>query len=654
MHVSGCVAFLVTACLAVSVLGEGVLPPQDRERVGAIAAMLRPEAGFAETRVTNRLAWGRIAQENVRDVRWILERAEKDLARTLPTMDDADYFKSPEPGGSGGWLESEDELVGALLRMTFAECLEGKGRFVPHIGDALDVLSSARTWVVPYHDRAGRSFKGEIRKIELRGGIVAMVVAQTVDLLKDVLPPETVARAKKAVWDKELEVYLGMARDGAIAEANDCWWIRSEFNWNAACNYYMVSAALQLLDDPRQRAECIELAERSTPLYLKGFSPDGLCLEGPSYWDYGFGSYLLLAIQVRRATGGRDPFVTPFAEKIMASGFEVRYNDLNAPSYGDAGGRELLDAPVQVWTLGAVLWPRFSCPLIQKAAGLSAAGLVLAAALRFPSDGWGCDLFAGKPYAYPLRSWYDEGAQQLVCRPRPGATNALYAAIKGGHNGANHNHNDVGTYSVAVDGLELVCDPGCKEYDKDTFTPKRYEENTRNSYGHPVPFVDGTMQSTGAKFAARVVSTSFTDACDELKLDLKGAYACDKVDKLVRRFAYRRDCGRLVVTDGVRFKRPGAFESPIITFGTVNPKGDGLYEIVYRDGRCRVMCRVQATGGKLVTKSEDLAFIGKKGDPRARGVPKRLAFAFAEPVTEAAIEFTYWIPTDEKEGEAER
>ena len=213
------------------------------------------------------------------------------------------------------------------------------------------------------------------------------------------------------------------------------------------------------------------------------------------------------------------------------------------------------------------------------------------------------------PYRYPLRTWYADGAQQLVCRPVAGPTNALYAAIKGGDNGVGHNHNDVGTYTVAVDGYELVCDPGCKAYDQDTFTAKRYEENTRNSYGHPVPYVDGTMQSAGAKFAARVVSTSFSDACDEVKLDLKGAYANDKVDKLVRRFTYRRDRGQLVVTDGVRLKEPGAFESPIITFGTVTQKGDGLYEIVYKGGRSRVMCRVQATGGRLVTKSEELSFI---------------------------------------------
>ncbi|MCQ2392642.1 MAG: hypothetical protein MJ240_14635, partial [Kiritimatiellae bacterium] len=189
--------------------------------------------------------------------------------------------------------------------------------------------------------------------------------------------------------------------------------------------------------------------------------------------------------------------------------------------------------------------------------------------------------------------------------------------------------------------------------DQDTFTAKRYEENTRNSYGHPVPFVDGTMQSTGGEFAAQVVSASFTDERDDLTLDLKGAYACGKIDRLARSLSYRRNLGQVVVTDVVKLKEPGAFESPIVTFGTVTPKGDGLYEIVYKGGRCRVMCRVQATGGRLVTKSEALSFIGRKNDPRARGVPTRFAFAFAEPVAEASITFTYWIPKADESASAE-
>ena len=627
------------------------IPPQDPKRVAEIAATLRPEAGFAETRVGNRAAWEKVVAADPKSAKALIARGEAVLAQPMTAFDDAEYFTvDPKSGDVGVWYTKEMALNGQLQDLVFAECLEGKGRFVKRIADTLDRFAGLRTWVIPYHDRTGRSFKGEIRKIELIGGIMTESIARTVDLLRDVLPPDTVTRAKKAVWDKELEVYVGIARDVKVAQQNDCSWLWSIYNWNAACNFYMVSTAVYVLDDPKLRAECIELAERSVPIYLSGFTRDGLSLEGPSYWDYGFGSYLTLALQVRRASGGKVPFVTDFSEKVMASGFDNRYNDLNAPGYGDSSSNELMGPPSSTWFRGSLVWPRFACPLANRR-GLQS-GLFMTTLTDFASVGLPQGVSYATPYRYPLRTWYADGAQQLVCRPVSGQTNALYAAIKGGDNGVGHNHNDVGTYTVAVDGYELVCDPGCKAYDQDTFTAKRYEENTRNSYGHPVPYVDGTMQSAGAQFAARVMGTSFADDRDEVKLDLKGAYACDKVDRLVRRFTYWRDRGQLVVTDDVKLKSPGAFESPIITFGTVTPKGDGLYEIVYKGGHCRVMCRVEATGGTLVTKSEELSFIGRKGDPRARGVPTRFAFAFAEPVTEATITFTYWIPRGDESSSA--
>ena len=38
-----------------------------------------------------------------------------------------------------------------------------------------------------------------------------------------------------------------------------------------------------------------------------------------------------------------------------------------------------------------------------------------------------------------------------------------------------------------------------------------YESKVLNSYAHPVPVVGGCLQSTGAKFAAKVLRTEFTD-----------------------------------------------------------------------------------------------------------------------------------------------
>ena len=607
------------------------IPPQNPKRVAEIAALLRPEAGFAETRVGNRAAWEKVVAADPKSAKELIARGEAVLAKPMTAFDDAEYFTvDPKSGDVGVWYTKEMALNGQLQDLVFAECLEGKGRFVKRIADTLDRFAGLRTWVIPYHDRPGRSFKGEIRKVELIGGIMTESIARTVDLLRDVLPPETVARAKKAVWDKELEVYVGIARDLKVARQNDCSWLWSIYNWNAACNFYMVSTAVYVLDDPKLRAECIELAERSVPCYLSGFTRDGLSLEGPSYWDYGFGSYLTLALQVRRASGGKVPFVTDFAEKVMASGFDNRYNDLNAPGYGDSTSNELMGPPVSTWFRGSLVWPRFACPLADRR-GLKS-GLFMTTLTDFASVGLPQGVSYATPYRYPLRTWYgDDSAQQLVCRPVAGRTNARDAAIKGGNNGAGHNHNDVGTYAVAVDGYELVCDPGCKPYDQDSFTAMRYEEKTRNSYGHPVPYVAGTLQSAGEKFAARVVSTAFADDRDEVTLDLKGAYDCKAFGKLERTFICDRKVGRVIVRDEIGLAEPMSVDVPVITLATAERRGTGW--VFTKNGK-KLSVSATAQGGTWHWDEQVL-------DNERMNEPRRIALAFDEPVASATVEFTF-------------
>ena len=620
---------------------------QDPARVAEIAAMLRPEAGFAEMRIGNRAAWEKIAKDDPKAVASVVREAAKLLEAPLPELDESTYLQTytntcATSSDVYPWWTSERLRASQMIRLVLAECYENRGRFLPRIVEILEKFVSVRTWVMPYHDPKARSFRGEIRMIELCGGIVSLAVSQTVDVLGDVLPPDLVARAKKAVRTNELETYLGMARDLSVGRKNGCMWVKPDYvwNWNAACNYYMVGSALCVLDDPMERAACIELAERLIVRYLAGFTRDGLSLEGPGYWSYGFGNYLRLGIEIRRATGGRDAFFDDFSEKAMASGFDIRYNDLNAPAYGDNGSKSPDPPPASVWFVGSLVWPRFAC-LPVKHLNRAWGGLDVVGYTRFPCPGVSPDRTYEKPYRYPLRSWFEDIAQQLVCRPFPGQTNALYAAFKGGHNGAGHNHNDIGTFTLAIDGRELVCDPGVKAYAVDTFGPDRYKSNIRNSYGHPVPLVDGTLQSDGAAFAAKLVSKSFSDDLDVVELDLSGAYRCAKLERLVRRFAYDRRAGAVTVTDRVKFATPGRFDSPIVTFGRVLPQGDGTYAIVSRDGKDRLSCRVTATGGRLAAMTcEQLEDTGvHQGSTRGR--PNRCAFAFDAPVTEAGIEFRF-------------
>lgn len=604
------------------------VPPQSPERVREIAGCLRPEAGFAETRIGNRAAWERVAGIDQKATKAAIDSAERIIAQPMPAVDDADYAKIYP------WNRPHAKRYGQLAPLTLAECLEDKGRFLPRIIEILEAISAMRTWVNPYHDRPDfKSFNGKWRKLDLGNGQTVEALALAVDVLRDRLPADCVRRATAAARAQTLDVYLEIAREGSeAAERNGCsGWYGGLYNWNAACCSYFTTAAILLLDDSTERAEAIELAERSTARYLAGFTREGLSLEGASYWDYGFGRYLTLGVNVRRATGGKIPFFPePRARECFLSGYDVLYDRNGMPCYGDCSGRFTPDVP---WTLGGMVWPDLASLDVARAKEVFFGGLYLTTVRSFGTPG----VSAVSPtrfHDYPIRTWYEDQAQQLMCRPVGGR--GLFASFKGGSNGVSHNHNDVGVFGVAIDGREIVGDPGNKKYDLDTFGPKRYESNLRNSYGHPVPLVDGTMQSTGVRAAAKLVRAEFSDAKDVVELDLRAAYDVAGLKCLKRTFTYFRERGRAVVRDEVAFDGTGSFESPFVTFGTVERLADDTYKVTSKDGSNALLCRVRATGGELVTREETLEDTGL-----GRGAPRRFAFAFREPVGTATLEMTW-------------
>jgi len=212
-----------------------------------------------------------------------------------------------------------------------------------------------------------------------------------------------------------------------------------------------------------------------------------------------------------------------------------------------------------------------------------------------------------------------------------GPSGGFGAAIKGGHNGQHHNHNDVGSFVVAVRGKAPLLDPGSEIYTARTFSDQRYQSNVLNSFGHAVPRVAGRLQRTGREAAARVEQVAFTALADTLVLDLRAAYDVAELKVLRRRFFFSRAAGgRLTVADEVQFTSPQAFGTALITFSDWNqPAGDRL---VVGSGKGAVEVTI-ATGG-LAFRVEP-----QRLDENLPGghIPTRLGIELAEPVQKATI-----------------
>ncbi len=52
----------------------------------------------------------------------------------------------------------------------------------------------------------------------------------------------------------------------------------------------------------------------------------------------------------------------------------------------------------------------------------------------------------------------------FICLPAAGTPAPLAVALKGGHNAEHHNHNDVGSFVVALGKSTPLADPGGEVY----------------------------------------------------------------------------------------------------------------------------------------------------------------------------------------------
>jgi len=246
--------------------------------------------------------------------------------------------------------------------------------------------------------------------------------------------------------------------------------------------------------------------------------------------------------------------------------------------------------------------------------------------------------------ASDARTWFSD-AGVLICRPGSVADCLMSVALKGGHNAEHHNHNDLGSYVVVYGDETLLLDPGGEIYTARTFSPKRYESKLLSSFGHPVPVVAGKLQRTGAKAAAKILSSEFTDTADSLTMDITSAYDCPELKSLVRRFDFRRSTSAsLTITDEVSFTKPQTFETALITLlpggpvsemhsttiinGNIQRANKKRFIITGKKGKASVT--IDANGIPFDVKTEAI-------EENAEAKPNRIGIKLRQPVESATV-----------------
>lgn len=120
-------------------------------------------------------------------------------------------------------------------------------------------------------------------------------------------------------------------------------------------------------------------------------------------------------------------------------------------------------------------------------------------------------------------------------------------AVKGGHNGEPHNHNDVGSFHYVIGDEVFFADLGAGEYTREYFQEQtRYTIFVNQSQSHNVPIIAGHGQMPGLEYRCSLFET---DGSGCTKLRLEDAYGETGLKSFLRTLDFSGVDGTLRVTD---------------------------------------------------------------------------------------------------------
>ena len=611
--------------------GESFAP--NPERVAAYAKLLpKDNFGFAPI-VTDRKAWE--IWQNDPFGQQILKQARELAAQPTPKLDDDAFNRCLDEDSVTEINQLLPEVRTRNTTFLLAEAIFDEGEFLDIIEKDARSLGQLGTWIHPGNDLERKNLNGETHDNDLGSCHTAVNFAHYHHILGPRLSDDFRAYLSEEVNRRVFNPLRSRIEAGRDID----WWLIVKHNWNPVCLSCYVHAAAAMLPRIEDRAWWFAFAEMHTYNFTDGFADDGLCTEGVGYWGYGVSHYFSLAEIIRQGTANVvDMLDTPKSRRIARFPDRSEIQPGLWPAFCDC----FLDAKPMEW---ARMWldNRVDSHPDELTEPAPADFDALAEMKHQFTDGIFMWMFRTRAPRQPLRRRTSTELRDffapshfLICRSAETTKRKFAATFLGGNNGVNHNHNDLGTFTVILDGKSLIYDPGLEVYSMRTFSKQRYESELLNSYGHPVPRVGGQLQQEGPTHQAPTLLTEFSDEVDRMILDLRGAYNCPTLRKLEREFIFdRRGDGSLTITDTVEFSEPTDYESALITPGKVTVTDSGLR---FSEGDTAIIIDYSTSSETLSVVSqntikEQSIYQDKSTPPPAH----RVALSCSSPVTTATI-----------------
>nr|MBI1229991.1 heparinase [Cytophagales bacterium] len=467
----------------------------------------------------DRSAWEALPEAQRRKT---IEAGEAYVGYDWPIVKATMYLEFTRTGDRTKDAAVSNERRKAFQSLMLAELMEGKGRFIDDLINGVFAICEQTYWGASAHFYL-YGFEGSIATpttvlpdidnpiIDLVVGDIAADLAWAYHFFKEPFDAVSPVIAKRLKTELEQKVLF------PFYERYDYWWITGwgegrVNNWTPWCNYNLLTAILLVEEDPIKKRDAIYKTMESVDLFINSYPDDGSCSEGPSYWAHAGGKmfdYLeLLDTYLAEGVG-----VVFDHELIKNMGRYIYRSYISNGDYyinfADAAFR-INHHPGRIYNYGQ----RISDPVMVSFAAFLMKNLAfhektvsgrIGESMRdlFDQDGWE----KVTPEEPLIAQYYFPNLDAAIARDRAGTNEGFYFAAKGGSNGEQHNHNDVGSCMLFYNGHPVLLDVGVGTYTRETFSPQRYSIWTMQSNYHNLPLINGIGQSPGGSF--RAINSSF-------------------------------------------------------------------------------------------------------------------------------------------------
>lgn len=473
-----------------------------------------------------------------------------------PTL--SEYRSFMEVGVAESYFVPYSERRMYLNAMVIMTIITEEDKYIRPIEDYIWAMINTYKWTSPrdhyFLEEKGRDGVPHEECLDLLATETAFTFAEIDAVLGDRLSGFIRKKMKEAALSRVIRSFAN--------KAYYHWWEFCNHNWAAVCGCSVAGAAMYYLDDDEELIEILERVLKTMERFLAGYKADGVCVEGVSYWKYGFSYFVFFCELLRQRTNGEiNLMLNEKVHQIALYLQRCRVSGNVTLNFGDSGKK--LSYSVGLMHKLKSYFSDICVPPVKYASKLHEdrryrwAGFIRDFA-------WFNEKLAQNEEDVLEKSHYFKESQVYISHKQD-----VCFAVAGGHNGYSHNHNDLGHFIYHVKGQDVFIDIGQGAYCKGYFTEKRYSFLNNSSAGHSLPMINGQVQQGGAEYSVRQMQVSQGET-DTVGMDITGAYSCKELERLYRSFTFQND-GTLQICDSIEVNAHAVITESFVVSVTEEP-----------------------------------------------------------------------------------